>query len=560
MKTKLISRLGYKEFYKNSESIDVLVKQIHLESALEFLVLINKNEHLIYQNEYSEIRFILREWIPDTSEDFKTNFIRVFIEHSERKNLKNVKIINKISTLRTIEILLKKKINIEKVSHNPESLFKLYLILNDEIANRLEVFTKKYLVGNLSMSNEIRLHLHLGLNQYLINTDLANKKLWVEALKFVQFEKWINTKPELENTLTRYLEKFNVKTLYELFTLIFRIGQVAINHYKFSIDEQERGITFFNYISNHNINSSEWNELSEIMKNPLYRMDNGEYLIIDFYFVLNKFFTGMYHDLLNFSNSENSNFHQVYSSDFVEKYLLGNAVNSVFGNKYIQFNEDKIKSYKVKNINNLALPDYYIRNGNKVFLFECKNSLVSLIAKLDSKFEKVETDFKNKFYESGNKNKAAKQLLNFINLSNDGKYSFFDTCAKNNNLIYYPIIITTDDTLTSLSFNNLINEYVIKDLNEIDDKLKMRIKPITIIHINDLLYRTTYLKRLDVLIDAYHKHFENSKNLYFDRFISFTDYIEIFVFKRKKSIDYKSLEKVMKESVLSEKRRVIFIN
>ena len=86
MKTKLISRLGYKEFYKKSESMDVLVKQIHLESALEFLVLINKNEHLLYQNEHSEISFILREWIPDTSEDFKTNFIRVFIEHSERKN------------------------------------------------------------------------------------------------------------------------------------------------------------------------------------------------------------------------------------------------------------------------------------------------------------------------------------------------------------------------------------------------------------------------------------------------------------------------------------------
>lgn len=424
MKTKLISRLGYKEFYKNSESMDVLVKQIHLENAIEFLVLINKNEQLLYQNEHSEISFILREWIPDTSEDFKTNFIRVFIEHSERKNLKNVKIINKISTLRTIEILLKKKIKIEKVSHNPESLFKLYLIVNDEIASRIDFFTKKYLTGNRSMSNEIRLHLHLGLNHYLVNTDAIGKKLWVEALKFVQFEKWIKTQPKLENTLIGYLEKFNVNTLYELFTLIFRIGQIAINHHKFSINEQEKGIVFFDYISNHNINSLEWNELSEIMKNPLYRMNNGEYLIIDFYFVLNKFFTGMYHDLLNFSNSENSNFHQVYSSDFIEKYLLGNAINSVFGNKYIQFNEDKMKSYKVKNINNLALPDYYIRNGNKVFLFECKNSLVSLIAKLDSKFEKVETDFKNKFYESENKNKAAKQLLNFINLSNEDKYSY----------------------------------------------------------------------------------------------------------------------------------------
>lgn len=551
MKTKLISRLGFKDFYNNSEALEKLLQHIHLDSAIEFLVLINKNEHALNQDEHAEIRFILREWIPDTSEDFKTNFIRVFIEHSERRNLKDVKIINKISTLRTIEILLENRYKIEKENHNPENLFKLYLIVNDEIADRLEIFSKKYLTGNLSMSNEIRLHFHLGLNQYLINTDLANKKLWVEALKFVQFEKWINTKPELENTLTRYLEKFNIKTLYELFTLIFRIGQVAINHHKFSIDEQEKGITFFNYISNHNINSSEWNELSEIMKNPLYRMDNGEYLIIDFYFVLNKFFTGMYHDLLNFSNSEKSNFHQVYSSDFIEKYLLGNAIYSVFGNKYIQFNEDKIKSYKVKNINNLALPDYYIRNGNKVFLFECKNSLVSLIAKLDSKFEKVETDFKNKFYETENKNKAAKQLLNFIKVSNEGKYSFFDNCIKLNNLVYFPIIITTDDTLTSLSFNSLINEFVTKDLNEMDNKLKNRIKPITIIHINDLLYRTTNLKRLDVLIDSYHKHSNKKSHKNFDKFISFTDFIEIFVFKRSKTIDYKSLKSIMEESVLS---------
>jgi len=551
MKTKMFSRLGYKEFYINSESIDVLLNHIHLDSALEFLVLINKNEHLLEKNENTEIRFILNEWIPSTSDDFKTKFIRVFIEHSERENLKDVKIINKISTLRTIEILLEKRNKIDKARHNPESLFKLYLFVNDEIAVRQDIFFNKYFKENKAISDEIRLHLYLGLNQYLINTDLVNKKLWVETLKFVQFEKWIKTQPTLESILIGYLEKFNVKTLYELFTLIFSIGQVAINHHKFTIDERASGVAFFDYISKHNIDSSDWNELSELMKNPLYRMDNGEYLIIDFYFVLNKFFTGMYHDLLNYSNTENSKFHQLYSSDFIEKYLLNNAFNSVFGKNYIQFNEDKIKSFNVKNINNLALPDFYIRNGNKVFIFECKNSLISLNAKLDSKFEKVETDFKNKFYESENKNKAAKQLLNFIKLSNEGKYLFFDKYTKVNNLIYYPIIITTDDTLTSLSFNRLINEYISKDLNEVDDKLRKRIKPITIIHINDLLYRTTNLKKMDTLIDSYHNHFNNSNNKNFDRFISFTNFIEIFVFKRNKTIDYKSLKRIMEESVLS---------
>ena len=42
-----------------------------------------------------------------------------------------------------------------------------------------------------------------------------------------------------------------------------------------------------------------------------------------------------------------------------------------------------------------------------------------------------------------------------------------------------------------------------------------------------------------------------SKEKNFDKFISFTDYIEIYVFKRNNAIDYKSLKKIMENSVLS---------
>ena len=243
--------------------------------------------------------------------------------------------------------------------------------------------------------------------------------------------------------------------------------------------------------------------------------------------------------------------HQIYNTEFVEKYLLKNAIKSVFGNNYLQFSELKIKSYKTKNIENLALPDYYIRNGNKVFIFECKNSLLSFNSKLDLKFEGVENDFKIKYYKNGNKNKAAKQLLNFINLSNDNKYSFFDKSSKIKNLVHYPIIITTDDTLTSLSFNCLLNEFIQDDLKLMDKKLMNRIKPITIIHINDLLYRTTYLKKLDVLIDSYYRYYDTNNNV--DKYLSFSDFIEIHVFKRNKSIDYKSLKGIMENSVFANK-------
>ena len=99
MKTKMISRLGYSEFYIKSESINELIKNINLDTALEFLVLLNKYEHLLYEKEIQEIKFILNEWIPKCTQEFKNEIIQKFIKHSERITLKDVKIINKITCI-----------------------------------------------------------------------------------------------------------------------------------------------------------------------------------------------------------------------------------------------------------------------------------------------------------------------------------------------------------------------------------------------------------------------------------------------------------------------------
>ena len=173
-------------------------------------------------------------------ENFKKKIVHNFLINAEKANIKNVKIVNRIATLRTIEVLLEKKISIERHNHNPENLFKIYLLVNDEIANREKMFFSKYFSKKRSKENEIRLHLYLGLNQHIINQDLANKKLWVEALKFVQYEKWVTTDVNIEKALKKYLNRFNVNTLYELFSIIFEIGKIAINHHKFKVENHEQ--------------------------------------------------------------------------------------------------------------------------------------------------------------------------------------------------------------------------------------------------------------------------------------------------------------------------------
>ncbi|ESU28527.1 hypothetical protein FLJC2902T_18990 [Flavobacterium limnosediminis JC2902] len=557
--TKLISRIGYKDIFKKSINKDKLIEKIELVPALEFLTVLNKFEYKVHEKDTSELRFICNDWLKSSDEkikkaiiDYYTNFLT---ENKRKKRdftgLQSIKIINQTATLRVIELLLAKGTNNCKSEYDEENLFKLYLSVNDEIAERENIFFEKWQQIFGTKHNEIRFHMYLGINQGIMNREPLGKKIWVEALKFVQFEKWIKNQSKYENFTKDYLKKFDSSEWYELFTLIFHLNKLAINNYKFNVDENSKDLKLLSYFSNHEEKTPNWNEFSEIRKRPLFKLPNGEYLILDFSFLLDKFFSGIYHDILEFSNNTYVNgFHQDYSTNFIEKHLLVNTLKAVFGKSYIQFDEIKIKSVGKKGVDNIALPDYYVRNGNKIFVFECKNSLISNKLKIEANCDAIENDLKNKFYHNGTKNKAVKQLLNFVESSDNGQYKFFDTNTKLEKCIYYPILITTDNTLTSLGFNAILNEYMSNDLRKIDNSLKNRIKPLTIIHINDILLRTTQLKKLDLLIEDYIKYYRSKKAV--DSFISFSDYLERVKFKNNSSLDHKSYKEILNNSIFPE--------
>lgn len=560
MKTSMVSRIGYRDVFNQNAKIDEFLNDLNVESALEFLVLINKYEYKFLEEDISELNFICSDWLSNSDEILKNSIIesytRIIHKNQSKRlrevNLKSIRIINKAATLRAIEVLLSRVSNcFNKTSEKKasESLFLFYLTVNDEIAQREDKFFNEWMANMDDRKNEIRFHLFLGLSQLTLNQEKPNKKIWVEILKFVQFEKWIKNQDKYKNFTVSYLNQFDLSTWYELITVIYHLNDMAINHVKFSKDLDKQYWKMLSYFAEHNNDKIDWNELTQIRKKPLYKLKSGDYLVLDFGYLLDKFFSGIYHDMLELSKTSIINkFHQDYSKDFIEGFLLSNSLNAVFGKSYIQFNEEKIKYFKVKGIENLALPDYYIRNGNKVFLIECKNSFISNRIKSENNCEAIEKDIIEKFYQSGNRKKAIKQLVNFIELSVEGKYLFFDKIDKLKNLRYYPILVVTDATLNSLGFNQLFNEYFSSELKNHKKDFKERIKPLTIIHINDLLYRTSRIKKLDMIIDDYHNYCCNNKAI--ESMISFSDYLDLHKFKNHHKIDQKSLQHIMKASVI----------
>lgn len=557
MKAKIFSRIGYSEVFNKSADIKNLLRKIEIDPALEFLVVLNKFEHNVYHEELSDLNFICKNWLINSSDELKNQIIKCYSSVLKKNthiesSINDIKIINKAATLRAIELLLSESANrdisVSNYQRDEENLLLLYLAVNDEITEREKGFFKKYLDFK-DDTKMIRFHLFLGLNQFVMNSESSRKKLWAEALKFVLFEKWIKNQNKYDNLTNAYLNQFDVKDWYELFNIIFALNSVVINHYKFKFKVEGVQKNFFEYISNHRESSSHWNEFLEIRKMPLYRLTKESYLVLDFSFLLDKFFSGIYHDILQkLYNNEMKSFHQDFSNDFVEKFLLVNTLKAVFGKKYIQFDENKIKEYDIKGINNLALPDYYVRNGNKVFLFECKNSLISNRSKLDSEYKDLEREIKEKFYTQGKKKKAIKQLLNYVELAQNMKYNFFDNNTKLKNCIYYPILVTTDLTLTSLGFNKLLNEYMENDIDKLEIHLKRRIKPLTIIHINDLLVRTSKIQKLDVVIDDYYKYCGGQELM--DSMISFSEYLDRVKFGKYYNFDHNSFKGMIKDSFL----------
>lgn len=535
----MVVRIGYRDIFgKTSKSpkIENLLRQLDLESSLELMVVLNKFEDKLREEDPSEIKFILQDWLVDTDSEIKRKVFNCFSslarKHARggKPNVQKISVINRLSTLRVMELLiaesgLRPLPFKNKGMAKGELLFLLYLLVNDELADRQDLPFEKYLATRETPGHETRLHLHLGLMNADVTGDPPSKKLFGGTFTFILLERWLKSNVAYQPMSTQYLKKLGCNGWWELFTRIFHINTIVLQQHKVLKELYPELIVLLDYFSSHEGGGMEWNELTGLRRNPLFKTSDGNYLILDFVYMMDKFFAGLYHDLILLSSGDPSNkFHLDYSKDFMENILLTSALKACFGKSYIQYNESSILSKGFKGIANLALPDFYVRNGNKVLMFECKNSFLSNAGKISLDAERIENEITEKFVGNGSKKKAVRQLLNFIENSDSGKYSFFDGIKNTSKLVYFPIIVVSDPTLTVMGFNAFLLENMEFHKKTMPVNLRNQIKPLTVIHINDFLYYTKDLKKLDTIILSYHDFLRFQKVP--DRMVSFSTFLD----------------------------------
>lgn len=241
-----------------------------------------------------------------------------------------------------------------------------------------------------------------------------------------------------------------------------------------------------------------------IKSHPVYkdRKNNTYYIIFELFFI-EKMYKSLYfvfkkvNDSLKGTKDYIRNIRSTLGEKFSEKVLLNEILKNSLGKKY--------KHLGYKELKGIGDPDYYIRDGKYIFLFENKDNLVDKgiigLPDMDSFIDKL----KSVFISSEEKDKAIRQLINNIEIIQNGKFSK-DLGINPHNCIVYPIVVVDNTLFSLLGINSLINQWFYKELKGTDIDLQ-RVRNLTIIDMDTLItYQGLFPQKeysLRTLIDGF---------------------------------------------------------
>jgi hypothetical protein len=137
----------------------------------------------------------------------------------------------------------------------------------------------------------------------------------------------------------------------------------------------------------------------------------------------------------------------------------------VFPRKFLKYSG---KSLREKGIT--GEPDYYVRNGTKVFLFESKDVLLNKEIKQSNDFHQIEQGLKEKFYEY-KKNGEIRKLGVFQLIENVKRVLLDENDFDKPNLNtvrIYPILIVYHNVFNTPGINGLVNYWFKSELKNLE--------------------------------------------------------------------------------------------
>lgn len=474
-------------------------------------------------SKYKDIREVLRTMFGPENNDFANEiYSRIAFE----KSGKSYTIINTYCSLKLFEYFFAKQEEAETQTHAEfeRNLFKAYLILNSEFAKAQDVAIS----STKELDEDIQMPMILFCGYYPISdkTNYDIYQIWVtQLLKAIYLFQYLEANPRTAILLKSFLEYFNSPTwpfyLKRLLPLtIPAIKNDLEGHIDITVtsgDSFEEKCAFIEKLIVQDKDELEENDFLTIRAKPLYKIEEGVYRIIFNLFVVEKIFKGLYFLLRDVNDrlpkgQKIPGWKGIYCYEFSEQTLVYRIMDFIYPDKCIRFSGKELADKKID-----GAPDYYVRKGHNIMVFESKDFLIRADLKASFDYAIYDEEFaKTLYYEElpNGKEKAGAvmQLINSIRklLRNefqpDKDYYYKD-------VFIYPILITHDHQYDVPGLSSLINYWFQQELEVIKAEgfFIHRIKPLAVVNIDSLIYNSVGLAENSPLHEVLSAYFSSSK-------------------------------------------------
>ena len=410
-----------------------------------------------------------------------------------------------IISLRLAEIILSNRKELIEENKNDDrdtdeiNIFKAFLVINKEVNSKQKLIASE---DNFEKLVDMCIAMTFSTSDFGIfeNNDLEFGKLvYATIIRFEFLVEFLQSKVEynyLEKDFYTYFAQKNSKEVSKQMKYLFgKLFELKMkNGFKFQVEDED-SLSFLNSIASNEIIEDE--DFTNLRNYPIYKINENTFSIIDFFFVVDKFYKSVKFILKTSFHKHNNlpakdrTFFEFFNTKFSEDFLMKRTLDKIFNKPYF------IKKSIQENTGNE--PDYYVRHNKKVFLFENKDVLIAKKIKSSGDIDKINGVLKSKFLEVNNKPIGVGQLVTSIVQIVENNFKFDDYVNSQKNITIYPILLINDRIFEILGVNYRLNQWYLKLVREkLGDKYNPNfIKPLTVIDIDTLIFWTPHLTKKD---------------------------------------------------------------
>lgn len=408
------------------------------------------------------------------AQDIYANILR-YVENS-RYPLEFYEVPYVVSSLRLFEFIFDEiPDNQETTKTNKEieqDTFRAYVLLNQiTITDRDLLSTQIREENNLNLTPAqafLQISFH---NNDIINfrVDKLFDSQFKRALLYFEF---LSTRDDCEALLNAFYAYYEVKDYKEYLKRLLGITYSVLmmdkeSHTEIHLEELESMSFIDKHVAKLEESITEVDFL-KVRSNPLYKFEEDKYRIISPLFTIEMIYNGLFFRLKAINeklpdDDKVSGFYNLKTYQFSEQYVLSKLLKEMYGNRYIQKTGLELDGIMP------GAPDYYMRNGKYVHVYESKDILISKKNKQSFDSRDLENELKLKLFENEKGSaKAVRQLAESVRKILTGEANY-DLGIPLTRVQIFPVLVLHYRMFNAAGLNSLINKWFVEELQRLEE-------------------------------------------------------------------------------------------